>query len=98
MKTFLILKKIWFDKICTGEKKSEYRDNKPYYQSRLLNKPVTQVVFQVGYNSHAQRILAEVKEIKEIFREGRPTIEIVLGNIYNERNYKEMEIGEIITI
>lgn len=98
MKAFLILKKIWFDKICSGEKKSEYRDNKPYYRTRLLDKHIKQVVFQLGYDSSAMRILAEVKEIKEILRDGKPTIEIVLGNIYNERNYQEMEIGDIITI
>lgn len=32
----LPIKKKWFDMIRTGEKKEEYRDIKPYYDSRLL--------------------------------------------------------------
>jgi hypothetical protein len=36
MKTLNItLKKKWFDMIASGEKKEEYREIKPYWQSRL---------------------------------------------------------------
>ncbi len=36
MKTLkLTLKKKWFDMILSGEKKEEYRDVKPYFNSRL---------------------------------------------------------------
>lgn len=31
----LPIKKKWFDMILSGEKKEEYREIKPYYQSRL---------------------------------------------------------------
>lgn len=33
----LPIKKCWFDKIKTGEKKEEYREIKPYYTSRFLH-------------------------------------------------------------
>ena len=33
----LPIKKKWFDMILSGEKKEEYRDIKPYYDSRLMN-------------------------------------------------------------
>lgn len=32
----LPIKRKWFDMIVSGEKKEEYRDIKPYYESRLL--------------------------------------------------------------
>lgn len=35
----LPIKKKWFDMILSGEKKEEYREIKPYYDSRL-NKEV----------------------------------------------------------
>ena len=33
----LTIKKKWFDMICSGEKKEEYREIKPYYESRFMN-------------------------------------------------------------
>lgn len=33
----LTIKKQWFDMILSGEKKEEYRDIKPYYDSRFSN-------------------------------------------------------------
>lgn len=33
----LTLKKKWFDMIASGEKKEEYRDEKEYWQQRLMN-------------------------------------------------------------
>lgn len=32
----LPIKKKWFDMILSGEKKEEYRENKPYYTSRFI--------------------------------------------------------------
>ena len=37
----LPIKKKWFDMIRSGEKKEEYREIKPYYQSRLNEKAYT---------------------------------------------------------
>ena len=33
----LPIKKKWFDMIASGEKKEEYREIKPYYDSRFMN-------------------------------------------------------------
>lgn len=33
----LPIKKKWFDMIVSGEKKEEYREIKPYYDSRFMN-------------------------------------------------------------
>ena len=34
----LNLKRVWFDMIKSGEKKEEYRNTRPYWASRLINK------------------------------------------------------------
>lgn len=39
----LPIKKKWFDMICSGEKKEEYREIKPYYSNRFKN---TVIVFE----------------------------------------------------
>lgn len=47
----LTLKKVWFNKIISGEKRIEYREYKEYWRTRLLNldEPYTHVVFKNGY-------------------------------------------------
>lgn len=49
----LTLKKKWFDLIATGEKKQEYRENKPYWQSRLHGKTFNEIHFRNGYAKDA---------------------------------------------
>lgn len=66
---FLIMQKVWFDKIESLEKTEEYRSNPEFYQSRLLNKTKTAlknyrtVILQIGYNSDAKRMLVEIEKI-----------------------------------
>jgi hypothetical protein len=53
----LVLKKKWFDMIASGKKREEYRDMKPYWESRLKvwkwEEPWDQhywvVAFSLGY-------------------------------------------------
>lgn len=83
---FLIMEKVWFDEILSGSKKIEYRDDSPFYRSRLMNKKgqfrnYENALLQVGYNKDAQRMTIE---IKDIVLEG--DFEIHLGNI-TETNF-----------
>ena len=60
----LTLKKKWFDMILSGEKKEEYREIKPYWQTRFLesdtiNKNFDAVLFKNGYAKNAPSILIE---------------------------------------
>ncbi|MCD7826325.1 MAG: ASCH domain-containing protein [Clostridiaceae bacterium] len=59
----LPIKKKWFDMICSGEKKEEYRDIKPYYQARFQNhlypegdKDMIDIFFRNGYGKSAPSI------------------------------------------
>jgi len=45
----LTLQKKWFDLILSGEKRIEYRECKPYWNRRLLNKIFDEIRFKNGY-------------------------------------------------
>jgi hypothetical protein len=62
---FLILKKEFFDQIASGEKTIEYREATDYWRNRL-KKPFTTVLFQMGYEKDAPRLLADIVSINVI--------------------------------
>jgi hypothetical protein len=65
----LIIKKKWFDMILSGEKTEEYREIKPYYESRLrFNK--THIRFRNGYRKDAPSCLVKLETI--IKGKGKP--------------------------
>lgn len=65
MKTLhLNLKKKWFDMIASGEKKQEYREDKPYWTVRLAKFRKGDVVeFRNGYAKDAPKLQVEIKGI-----------------------------------
>ena len=60
----LAIKKKWFDLIASGEKKEEYREIKPYYQSRF-NKPLTHIRFTNGYGNSVPSLTVELLGISK---------------------------------
>uniref|UniRef100_A0A6M3LMG1 ASCH domain-containing protein n=1 Tax=viral metagenome TaxID=1070528 RepID=A0A6M3LMG1_9ZZZZ len=63
----LTLKKRWFDLIASGEKKFEYREDKPYWRKRLVDngegKVFDIVRFRNGYSKTAPIMDVEFKGI-----------------------------------
>ncbi len=59
----LTLKKSWFDMILSGVKKEEYREMKPYWHKRLLNKKYDVIKFRNGYSKDAPTMTVEFKEL-----------------------------------
>jgi hypothetical protein len=64
----LTIKKQWFDKIASGEKKEEYREQKKYWQHRFVKegywmsqtcKEFDAVLFRNGYSKTSPTILVE---------------------------------------
>lgn len=63
----LPIKRKWFDMILSGEKKEEYRDIKPYYDTRLIRAPMPElqknrvqlVAFRNGYGKDVPTIWTE---------------------------------------
>ena len=77
----LTLKKKWFDEILAGTKNTEYREIKPYWTKRLLNKDGTPIkydliYFRNGYSKDCRKMIVEYKGLN-ISKE----YEILLGNI-----------------
>ena len=67
----LPIKKKWFDMILSGEKKEEYRELKPYYQSRFksvfemhpysfipIGSDIREIMFRNGYNGNSPSFIA----------------------------------------
>jgi hypothetical protein len=68
----------WFNEIECGRKKVEYRDLKPYYESRIDNKNITEVLLIVGYKKDAIRRQYKVKKIVKSLKRKRYEIHLVL--------------------
>ena len=52
----------WYEMIESGEKLEEYRENKPYWQKRLLTNKYDVVMFRYGYTKRT--ITFRIKEIR----------------------------------
>lgn len=85
-KLYLVLAYKWFDKIKYGEKTEEYRECKPYWDTRFWNNDYDVVVFQRGYSKNAERISFKVNRI---YCSGKP-------NDLNLKSVWVIELGEII--
>ena len=77
----LTLMKKWFDQILEGSKKIEYREIKPYWTKRLIDKegkPIKYdlILFRNGYARDCRKMKAEFKGLKVGKR-----YEILLGKV-----------------
>lgn len=83
----LPIKKKWFDMIKSGEKKEEYREIKPYYDSRFskifdsmfweIN--TAKICFRNGYKSNSPKIICECKLSQ---RKGKPEFGAEPNKVY----------------
>ena len=77
----LPIKKRWFDMILSGEKKEEYRDITPYYETRFKNlwgdryMGKRKIMFRNGYSIHSPSFVVEC--------------ELKVGNGRSERGAEE---------
>jgi hypothetical protein len=55
----LTLKKEWYDMIASGVKKEEYREIKPHWNKRLLNKTYDVIIFRNGYSKDSPSMKVE---------------------------------------
>ncbi|MBR9683567.1 ASCH domain-containing protein [Candidatus Woesearchaeota archaeon] len=61
----LTLLKKWFDLIASGKKKVEYREIKPYWTKRLLEKEFDEIYFKNGYSKNAPFMRVEWKNMRK---------------------------------
>jgi len=60
----IVIKRQWFDEIASGKKKIEYREVKPFWQSRLYDangkkRKYDNIEFINGYNVDAKRMVTK---------------------------------------
>lgn len=83
---YLTLNKKWFDMIRSGVKTEEYREIKPYWETRL-SKEYDLIHFTNGYRPDYPRFLIEFNGLRkgvgkpEWGAEGKVTFILSLGNI-----------------
>ena len=73
----LTLKREYFDRIASGEKRFEYRNVKPYWTKRLKDRKFDLILFRNGYHADAPEMEVEWRGMS---REGRD-YKIRLGRI-----------------
>lgn len=61
----LPIKKEWLAKILSGEKTTEYREIKPYWNSRLIGKQYDVAVFTCGYKGEYRFRIKEIVRTTE---------------------------------
>ena len=99
----MILKKEPYSVMVSGEKKYEYRDNSPYWTSRLFKKDgppkeFEYIQFYNGYQKNRPGFLVEFKgveiidEVKEVYSNGF-TVEYP----QKKNGYYKIRLGDIIT-
>ncbi len=75
----IVIKQPWFDRIAIGKKKTEFREVKPFWESRLYDKDgkkkhYDQIEFINGYNADARRMITKYEGFS--VRDGRFHIKI----------------------
>lgn len=83
----LTLKKEWFDEIASRRKTTEYREIKPYWTTRLLDKTYDEIYFKNGYTADAPFMRVEWKGLEKEIWNGEQKYAIALGKILEIRNY-----------
>lgn len=81
----LTLHREFFDDIAAGKKKTEFRDNTPYWRARLLDRQYDEIHFRNGYASRAPFMRVKWLGTRKITPR---TFAIRLGRIIKIANYK----------
>ena len=61
----------WLDMIACGEKKEEYREDKPYWQTRILDMqkdkgPQETFILRAGYSKDSPAILIDAEPVRRV--------------------------------
>ena len=90
----LPIKKKWFDMIASGEKQEEYREIKPYWDTRLCGHGYDAVQFRNGYSKQSRTVLVDLWAINIGFglkEWGAPdcsVYKLILGPVLNKEGSK----------
>ncbi len=80
----LTLHREYFDLIAAGKKKTELREEKLFWRSRLVGRDYSEIVFRNGYARNAPRMRVEFLGV----RKDAGRFAIRLGKIPEVKNYR----------
>ena len=91
----MTLNKKWFDLILSGIKKEEYREIKPYWVKRIIDKWKNEkghetITFSNGYSKDCRKMIVEFKSIDQ--KQGNPEWGAIKG-----KTYLVLELGNILS-
>jgi ASC-1-like (ASCH) protein len=80
----LNLRRKYFAQIATGTKHIEYREQTPYWRTRLEKRDYDVIKFRNGYATKAPEMSVEFRGV----RKGKGEYEILLGRILKIKRWK----------
>lgn len=83
----LTLHRHWFAAIASGDKTVEYRERKPYWEKRLVEKSFDKIHFRNGFSRNAPFMRVECLEITDTVWDDSPAFGIQLGRILEIQNW-----------
>jgi len=89
---YLTIKKKWFDKILSGEKAIEFREVKPYYDSKFKNQ-YTKILLQAGYSKTAPQLTADILFVEKkviLFPEKLFEMECYCIHLHNPKLFNKL--------
>ncbi len=84
----LNLHREFFDAIADGTKKTEYREDKEYWRTRLIGRKYKEVHFRNGYATKAPFMRVEFKGVRRMRSNNGSYFAVRLGRILELKNYK----------
>jgi hypothetical protein len=85
----LNLHREFFTKIVAGTKRTEYREQTPYWKARLENRKYDVIQFRNGYATDAPEMLVEFTDVRRIRKWGKRYFAIRLGRILRIKRWSQ---------
>jgi len=86
----LTLHREFFDKILSGKKKTEYRDNKEYWRHRLVGRTYREIHFRNGYATKAPFMRVQFKGARKVGSGRGSRFAIRLGKVLEVKHYRSL--------
>lgn len=87
----LNLHREFFVAIANGTKRTEYRQQSPYWKTRLEARKYDVILFRNGYATNAPEMLVEYRGLRRIKRLGRNCYAIRLGRILKVKRWRKLD-------
>jgi len=84
----LTLKRHWFEEIAAGKKNKEYREAKPYWETRLVGRNYDEIVFRNGYGKNVPEMRVEFLGVTRRGRGKSAEFVIKLGRVLEKKRWK----------